>query len=491
MTMVPFEDAFWSSNPFSNFIVLILSTFIPLLSFAIYRIFFHPLANIPGPILAKVTSLWHIYQTFQGKDCSLVQELHRKYGKVVRIGPNIVDIADGAALGPIYVERGGFMKTSDYHNFHVDGFPTIFSTSDPAYRAPRAKAVAPLFSVGAIRRESHLISACVERFVKRLQQSRTDSKSRPVDLQEPARLLGFEVVNAYLFRHEYPDKVDGASGKSIIPWLNAFVDAGQVFYFSPWWFGFWLSKVERWRPQKDLEARSAESVHDMTMNLPVVLPDDSGKGDSYQGRLHQQGIPRDQIAAECKDVWFAGVHSFGALLAKTLWHLAKDTAIHDRLRTELLEHKHTDIDIQQLPYLSAVVKEGLRMAPVNARLPRVVPDSGWHFDGFSFPPGTVVGIATPQLFSNPNVFPDPTNFRPERWEDPSKEMQRDLVPFSVGIRQCIAKNLATAELFMAVKRVVESNVLSGAQPLEDKVETYEWFNMAVKGNRIDLVWPSA
>lgn len=327
MTMVPFEDAFWSSNPFSNFIVLILSTFIPLLSFAIYRIFFHPLANIPGPILAKVTSLWHIYQTFQGKDCSLVQELHRKYGKVVRIGPNIVDIADGAALGPIYVERGGFMKTSDYHNFHVDGFPTIFSTSDPAYRAPRAKAVAPLFSVGAIRRESHLISACVERFVKRLQQSRTDSKSRPVDLQEPARLLGFEVVNAYLFRHEYPDKVDGASGKSIIPWLNAFVDAGQVFYFSPWWFGFWLSKVERWRPQKDLEARSAESVHDMTMNLPVVLPDDSGKGDSYQGRLHQQGIPRDQIAAECKDVWFAGVHSFGALLAKTLWHLAKDTAM--------------------------------------------------------------------------------------------------------------------------------------------------------------------
>ncbi|KAL8976930.1 MAG: hypothetical protein Q9205_007169 [Flavoplaca limonia] len=227
------------------------------------------------------------------------------------------------------------------------------------------------------------------------------------------------------------------------------------------------------------------------MNLPVVVSDDSGKGDSYQGRLHQQGISRDQIAAECKDVWFAGVHSFGALLATALWHLAKDTAIHDRLRAELLEHEHTDTDIQQLPYLSAVVKEGLRMAPVNARLPRVVPKSGWHFDGFYFPPGTVVGIASPQLFSNPNVFPDPTNFRPERWENPSKEMQRDLVPFSVGIRQCIAKNLATAELFMAVKWVIKSNVLSGAQPLEDRVETYEWFNMAVNGNRIDLVWPSA
>lgn len=45
-----------------------------------------------------------------------------------------------------------------------------------------------------------------------------------------------------------------------------------------------------------------------------------------------------------------------------------------------------------------------------------------------------------------------------------------------------------AELFMAVKQVAESDVLRGAEPLEDMIETYDWFNTAVKGNRIDLVW---
>ncbi|KAL8850407.1 MAG: hypothetical protein Q9221_004639 [Calogaya cf. arnoldii] len=395
----------------------------------------------------------------------------------------MVDIGDGAALGPIYVDKGGFMKTSDYHNFYVDGFPTTFSTSDPTYRASRAKVVAPLFSIAAIRRESHLISTCVERFVQRLQQSKIGSEGRPVDLQEPARILGFEVMNAYLFRHDYPDKVEGTCEKSIIPWMNSYVDASQLFYFPNQWFGFCISKLEPWRPQKDLESKSAEIVHQFAMSLPT------GVSDSYQGRLHQQGIPRDQIAAECKDIWFAGLHSFGAVLATTLWHLAKEAATHDRLRKEILEHVGSEVDIQQLPYLTGVVKEGMRLAPANTRLPRVVPENGWHFDGHYFPPGTVVGVAPPQLFMNPEVYQEPMAFRPERWAKPSTEMQRDLTPFSVGIRQCIAKNLATAELFMAVKQVAESDVLRGAQPHKDKIETYEWFNMAFKGNRVDLVWP--
>ena len=327
LEMFPLEDAPWSSGmpnlPVFS-VILILSLLVLL---GLYRLFFHPLASIPGPLFAKLTCFWHVYHSYRGDELSLIQDLHRKHGKVVRIGPNTVNIADGAALGPIYVEKGGFMKPTNYHNFYVDGFPTIFSTSDPAYRATRAKAVASLFSVAAVRRESNLIFTCVERFVQRLQQSKARSEGRPVDLQEPARMLGFEMVNSFLFRHEYPHMVDGASDKSIIPWLNAFVDASRLFYFSERWFGFCLSKLDRWRPQKDLEEKSAASVHEFALNLPAVASDGNEKGDSYQGRLYQHGIPRDQIAAECKDVWFAAVHSFGAVLGTTLWYLAADTTM--------------------------------------------------------------------------------------------------------------------------------------------------------------------
>ncbi|KAL8920142.1 MAG: hypothetical protein Q9172_004624 [Xanthocarpia lactea] len=453
----------WSLGSLGIPAIFILLTVVPIFVVGLYRLFLHPLAKIPGPFIAKFTSLWHVYHNYRGNDSTLIRELHRQQGKIVRIGPNAVDIADGAALQPIYVDKGGFMKTSDYHKFYVDGFPTIFSTSDPVYRAPRAKAVAALFSTAATRRQSGRLYACVERFVQRLQESRVRSKGSPVDLQEPARILGFDVLSTCLLQHQYPDNADGASEKSVIPWLNAFVDYGQLFYFSNRWLGICLSILGRWRRQEDKEDESAEVVHDYTMNLPAVGSDDSEKSESYQGRLHRLGIPREQIAAECKDT------------------------IHDRLHDELREYRETGIDIQQLPYLSGVVKEGFRLAPVNARLPRVVPRSGWHYGGHYLPSGTMVGIASTQLFFDPDVYEDPDTFRPQRWAKPSREMERDLVPFSVGSRQCIARNLATAELFMAVKQVAESDVLRGSKSVVDKIETYEWFNLRVKGNRIDLL----
>ena len=79
-------------------------------------------------------------------------------------------------------------------------------------------------------------------------------------------------------------------------------------------------------------------------------------------------------------------------------------------------------------------------------------------------------------------------FQPERWAEPSAEMVRDFVPFSVGSRQCVAKNLAVEELGMAILRVVEGDVLGGARANGEKIVFWEWFNTAVRG-RVDVSWP--
>lgn len=150
---------------------------------------------------------------------------------------------------------------------------------------------------------------------------------------------------------------------------------------------------------------------------------------------------------------------------------------------------------QSIPYLDAVVREGLRLAMANPiRLIRTVPAQGWQFTDntektYHFPAGTQVGAQIMTLHINPKVFTDPLAFRPERWlDDPTPEMQRDFVPFSVGQRQCIARNLAMQELTMAVRAVVREDLLAGARPASDKVEILEWFNSKVVGERIDLCW---
>ena len=67
----------------------ILSVIIsPLVLFVIrsvYRIFFHPLSHIPGPVLPKITSLWLHYHAYVGDEASSIRALHATYGAFVRV----------------------------------------------------------------------------------------------------------------------------------------------------------------------------------------------------------------------------------------------------------------------------------------------------------------------------------------------------------------------------------------------------------------------
>lgn len=54
----------------------------------IYQCFYSPLARFPGPFLAKLSKVWRAYSTARGQSHRDLVNLHRKYGNVVRIGPN-------------------------------------------------------------------------------------------------------------------------------------------------------------------------------------------------------------------------------------------------------------------------------------------------------------------------------------------------------------------------------------------------------------------
>jgi len=67
-------------------------------------------------------------------------------------------------------------------------------------------------------------------------------------------------------------------------------------------------------------------------------------------------------------------------------------------------------------------------------------------------------------------------------------MVKGSVMFGVGERQCIGRNLATAELFWAVDAMVRKDVLRGARTVRPRIEIVEWFNSKVKGGKVELVW---
>lgn len=114
---------------------------------------------------------------------------------------------------------------------------------------------------------------------------------------------------------------------------------------------------------------------------------------------------------------------------------------------------------------------------------------------YYLPPGTIVSVQIHTLHHNPAVFPRPYEFKPERWlESPPAlldRMNRDHIPFSLGSRGCIARNLAMMELNVTSAAVLESGVLDEARAVGERIEILEWFNSKVRGERIEIEYPPA
>jgi cytochrome P450 len=170
-------------------------------------------------------------------------------------------------------------------------------------------------------------------------------------------------------------------------------------------------------------------------------------------------------------------------------HLKQEVAEADA------EEPSGSYNVQSLRYLDAVVREGLRISMANpTRFPRVVPKGGWTFSStagqtYHFSEHTMVSCQPYTLHHNPAIFPEPFEFRPERWlEDPTPEMQRDAFPFGLGARQCIARNLAQFELLLAVRAIARESLLDGAKAVGERIEIKEWFNSVVVGEKVELVW---
>ena len=83
---------------------------VPVLFYLLPYIRHKALLGIPAPFPAQFTRLWLMYQARHGRRYLAVDEAHKKYGKVVRIQPNHVSIADPDAIQTIYGHGNGFLK---------------------------------------------------------------------------------------------------------------------------------------------------------------------------------------------------------------------------------------------------------------------------------------------------------------------------------------------------------------------------------------------
>lgn len=144
----------------------------------------------------------------------------------------------------------------------------------------------------------------------------------------------------------------------------------------------------------------------------------------------------------------AGFETTGFTLTTATYHILANPAILSRLRQELYsgiplpDHIPSWQALSKFPYLSAIIKESLRLSlGASARLPRVNSEREISYGNWTIPKGTAISMSHTDLHYEKSVFPEPKTFKPERWlrGSESKALQRYLVPFSRGGRKCMGE----------------------------------------------------
>lgn len=139
---------------------------------------------------------------------------------------------------------------------------------------------------------------------------------------------------------------------------------------------------------------------------------------------HDKSFQR--IFEDVTSVSGAGFETSGSVLRLLCFHVFNSPRILHTLARELksagLSHSNAMElkKLEQLPFLTAIIMEGLRLSPgVATRMARIAPDRDLFYKGWRIPAGTPVGMTTILMHTDEKNYPDPYSFQPERWMDAS------------------------------------------------------------------------
>lgn len=428
----------------------------------VYNLYFHPLAGFPGPLLGRASLLWRIYYSTNGHFHIAIKRQHEKYGHVFRVSPNELSFSSVQSWTDIYNpprSRKATCIKSEFYNILGSGFDTLCvgSERDPSRHGEMKKALSSGFSTKALEKQEYLVHMCVDKFVEAV--GRLGSTRKGVNMTDWYEMVGFDIMGELVFGESfhsieqgephfwsqlvekhlfYVTLLDNLSrypliwkiGQFVVPKFTLGVRDKHVSY-------------TRLQVQKRLEAKDART--DILTNII--------------GQVEKGDMSQEQLTAHSSTLVLGGGETISTLLAGLTYHLLKNPDVLRRLSTIIREEfaNYSEITVgslKQIPYLQAVINEGLRIYPPGSQgFPRISP--GTKIDGYWVPKGAEIYTSGWTITHSPEYFAEPDKFIPERWLSNETKDNRDASqPFLLGPHACLGQNLAHVEMNVTLAKIL-------------------------------------
>ncbi|BCL34514.1 cytochrome P450 [Nostoc sp. MS1] len=213
----------------------------------------------------------------------------------------------------------------------------------------------------------------------------------------------------------------------------------------------------------------------------------NGKGDDVlslmMAALDENGQPMtdEELKYELLTILFAGHETTATILAWAFYQIHKNSDVLEKLQRELdiLGANPYPMEIAQLPYLTAVVQETMRMYPVLPTLFPRITKSSINIAGYQFEPDTILLPSIYLLHYREDLYPHPQKFQPERFIG-RQYSPSEYIPFGGGSRRCLGYALALLEIKLVLATVLSNYQLALAEDKPVKLQR-RGFTLAPKG----------
>ncbi|KAJ9083623.1 hypothetical protein DSO57_1032879 [Entomophthora muscae] len=419
-------------------------------------IWFGPLRDIPSPLVLQLFPILFDVTAARGVAPFLLEKYHLKYGPVFRIGWTKVICVDPDAAVKVF-STYKVSKGRIYDSFRYFGDNLLTMNSRDEHLA-RRRLVSPAFTRTRIMEmEPIVVEKGIKPLLSRLDKACDESM---IDILHQLHYMSWDIIGELGFGQSF--KMVETGGHPAVTWLSSVLNYAMVCYAVPFLSRFKSPEGEKLRKfsQDLLDSYHATKASASKKTLISHFTEATEKS---TGKKMSSGA----IFAEAHLMLFAGTDTTSNTLGFFFHQLITHPRVYAKVVKEVRSAQRKDgiLDyetiVRTMPTLQAAIKETMRLLPaVSAPILRRAPREGLQISGHFLPEDTEVTVPLYCLHRSPMFWDKPREFLPERWLGPAYSgLKREIdprcfIPFIMGPRGCIGKDLAMLELNLVCANVL-------------------------------------
>ncbi|XP_071580593.1 cytochrome P450 6k1-like [Temnothorax nylanderi] len=367
------------------------------------------------------------------------------------------------------------------------GYANLFFIRNPTWKAIRTK-LTPFFTSGKMKKMFDLMSVCVNNLDEHLDSLKLEGNGKTIEVRDLTARFATDIIGSTAYGLDVnsfkdPDAEFRKYGKMIFQYdtirgfemlavffLPTIVRLARIKMFGKEPTDFMRKVFWETLSQRVKSGIKRNDLIDILIELKNSNSDQDLKDFSFDG---------DDLLAQAASFFSAGFETSSTTTAFALYELAVQPEIQNTLRKELLEAlrksngKITYDMAWSLPYLDMVVSETLRMYPPLGYLNRManqtykVPEYNLVIEK-----GTPVYISMLGLHYDPEYFPNPNKFDPERFNEENKRNRPTCVyfPFGEGPHACIGNRFGLLQAKLTLLMILSKYEVTPCEKTSIPVE---------------------